>query len=176
MERSDGRRTPFPVGLSWYGAFVSDYANDQAFAEWPQRALGWLIDGALGVVLVVVVSVLSALLHASPVLTLLVGLAWSFWLAMQLGQTGQTPGMRSIGLKAVGSTSGEPVGTGLALVRWLVHAVLGFLWIPGIIDYLFPLWDARKQTIADKAVSTVVTVVPKQPFSIVPPTAPARPM
>jgi uncharacterized RDD family membrane protein YckC len=159
---------------------VSQYESDQVLAEWPQRAVGWLIDAAIGVVAVVILVVLGALLGALSTFSLLsslVSLGWSIWLAVQIGQTGQTPGMRTVGLKAVSSRSGEPVGTGLAVARWLVHAVLGLLWvIPGIIDYLFPLWDVQKQTIADKAVSSVVTVVPKQPFSIVPPTVPAQPL
>ena len=157
---------------------MSEYQTDQVYAEWPQRALGWLIDAAIGLAVSVVLLIVGALLGAFDTFRVLgsaASLGWSIWLAVQLGQTGQTPGMRSTGLKAVSNTTGEPVGAGLGLVRSLVHAVLGFLcFLPGIVDYLFPLWDTQKQTIADKAVSTVVTVVPKQPFSIVPPTAPAQ--
>jgi hypothetical protein len=32
------------------------------------------------------------------------------------------------------------------------------------------LWDAQKQTLADKIVGTVVITAPAQPFSIAPPT------
>jgi uncharacterized RDD family membrane protein YckC len=149
-------------------------------AEWPQRALGLLIDLAIGVAAVLVLAIVGAILGAFTtfrVLGILVTLGLNLWFAQQVGQTGQSPGMRAIGLKAVGADTGEPLGAGLGVVRWLVHFVLGFLCgIPAIIDYLFPLWDAKKQTIADKAVSSVVTVVPKQPFSIVPPVAPAQPM
>jgi uncharacterized RDD family membrane protein YckC len=100
--------------------------------------------------------------------------AWYAWLAVQIGQTGQSPGMRVIGLKAVGKDSGQVIGTGLGVARWLVHVVLGFLcFIGALLDYLWPLWDGRKQTIADKAVSSVVLVVPKQAFSLQPPATPA---
>jgi hypothetical protein len=34
---------------------------------------------------------------------------------------------------------------------------------------LFPLWDKDKQTLADKIMKSYVIVVPKQPFSITPP-------
>jgi uncharacterized RDD family membrane protein YckC len=41
--------------------------------------------------------------------------------------------------------------------------------VDGIICYigwLFPLWDAKKQTLADKIMGTVVVTAPKQGFSI----------
>jgi hypothetical protein len=38
------------------------------------------------------------------------------------------------------------------------------------VGYLFPLWDQQRQTLADKIMSTVVVVVPKQAFSLTPPT------
>jgi len=99
-------------------------------------------------------------------------LAWAAWIAVQIGQTGQSPGMRATGLKAVRKDSGAPVGTGMGVARWLVHIVLGILcFIPLLIDYLFPLWDADKQTLADKAVSSVVIVVPKQAFTLQPPSS-----
>jgi len=93
------------------------------------------------------------------------------------GSRTPSPRLLIAGAIGVAADTGEPVGAGLGVVRWLVHLVLGFLCgIPAIIDYLFPLWDLKKQTIADKPVSSVVTVVPQQPFSIVPPVAPAQPM
>ena len=51
------------------------------------------------------------------------------------------------------------------IVRWLIPAVIGFIPCIGfiffIVDLLFPLWDAKKQTLHDKAVKSVVIVVPK---------------
>ena len=97
-------------------------------------------------------------------------MAWAIWLAVQIGQTGQSPGMRVTGLRAIRKDSGASVGTGKAMARWLIHVVLAVLClIPGIVDYLFPLWDSDKQTLADKAVGSVVIVVPNRGFTLQPP-------
>ena len=157
------------MSASWQG---------QTLAEWPQRALGWLVDWGIGVggflVVYIIGLILGAVSSALAVLFLVIAvfgsLGWTIWLAVQLGQTGQTPGMRLIGLKAIKSDTGQPLGAGTAVLRWLVHVVLqAACTIPGIVDYLFPLWDQQKQTLADKAVGSVILVVPKQGFSLVPP-------
>ncbi|HYN17024.1 MAG TPA: RDD family protein, partial [Actinomycetes bacterium] len=48
---------------------------------------------------------------------------------------------------------GQPMGGGMAFVRDLAHIVDA---LPCYIGFLFPLWDARRQTFADKIMSTVV--------------------
>src|SRR6266545_3897008 len=42
------------------------------------------------------------------------------------------------------------------LLRWLVDTVIGWFGILWILNYLWPLWDQRNQTWADKAVGSVV--------------------
>ena len=48
---------------------------------------------------------------------------------------------------------GQPIGGGMAFVRDLAHTVDGLICYVG---YLMPLWDARRQTVADKMLNTVV--------------------
>jgi len=171
-----GQAPPPPPGYGQPGYGQPGYGSPVGtLAEWGPRALGWLIDAAVaigvfvaflivGVILGTVSSALFVLFYAFGAL---LALGWQIWLAVQVGQTGQTPGMRTMGLKAVKNDTGQPVGSGMGVVRWLVHVGLGILCtIPEIVDFLFPLWDSQKQTIADKAVGTVVVTVPKQPFSI----------
>jgi hypothetical protein len=129
------------------------------------------------VVSFILAAILSNVSNGLSVLFEVVGgvgtLAWAAWLAVQIGQTGQSPGMRAIGLKAVRKDNGQLIGTGMGVARWLVHVVLWFLCFVGaILDYLWPFWDRQKQTLADKAVSSVVLVVPKQAFSLQPPASP----
>jgi uncharacterized RDD family membrane protein YckC len=50
-------------------------------------------------------------------------------------------------------TDKQPVGARSAFVRDLAHA-LDILTIG--VGYLFPLWDGRRQTLADKVMGTVV--------------------
>ncbi len=132
-------------------------------AEWGPRALGYLID----LVPIIVLDILSFVMPSIlKVLVSLLLLGYSIYLAIQLGQTGSTPGMRVIGLRAISKTTGQPIGTGMAILRALAHFVDTIICFVG---WLFPLWDRDKQTIADKIVGTVVVTAPKQPFSITPP-------
>jgi Raf kinase inhibitor-like YbhB/YbcL family protein len=48
---------------------------------------------------------------------------------------------------------GQPVGSLMAFVRRFLHAVDA---LPCFIGLLFPLWDIRRQTLADKLARTVV--------------------
>jgi uncharacterized RDD family membrane protein YckC len=68
------------------------------------------------------------------------------------GKTGQSWGKKIVGLKLIGEATGQPIGVGKAFLRDLCHIVDGICFI----GYLFPLWDAKKQTIADKIVTTIV--------------------
>jgi uncharacterized RDD family membrane protein YckC len=63
-----------------------------------------------------------------------------------------------LGLYLVSEQTGQPIGAGLAFVRELCHIVDG---IVCYIGYLFPLWDAKRQTLADKIVSTIVIRAPR---------------
>ncbi len=105
----------------------------------------------------------------------LIGGLWalvvSIWLAIQLGQYGSTPGMRLAGLKCVKEGTGQTLGAGLGFVRGLIHVVASWLClVPFIVDMLFPLWDVKRQTLADKIMGTVVLKVPVQGFSLTPKT------
>jgi uncharacterized RDD family membrane protein YckC len=78
---------------------------------------------------------------------------------MKQGTTGQSIGKGVMNIKVVGENTGQPLGTGGAFVRWLMHTFvdgaicyLGFLW---------PLWDDKKQTWGDKVASSVVVQAPK---------------
>ena len=68
------------------------------------------------------------------------------------GRTGQTWGKRVVKLRLVKEATGQPVGAGMAFLRQLAHVLDGFFYI----GYLWPLWDAKRQTFADKVCQTVV--------------------
>jgi uncharacterized RDD family membrane protein YckC len=71
--------------------------------------------------------------------------------------TGQTVGNRAPGIAVRDADTGEAIGVGRGLVRWLVRTALySALILPGVLNDLFPLWDKRRQTIADKAARSVV--------------------
>jgi uncharacterized RDD family membrane protein YckC len=140
-------------------------------AEWPQRALAYLIDFLVPTVVYFIVAVIFTAISSTlgGIVYGLGGLAllgYLIWLLIQQGQTGQTPGKRLVGLKLVKKDTGQVPGVGLSIGRYFAHIVDSVICY---IGWLFPLWDANKQTIADKICNTVVVIVPPQPFSLTPP-------
>ncbi|MGV9665427.1 RDD family protein [Nocardia niigatensis] len=86
-------------------------------------------------------------------LAIVVGIGGTLFLAYMEGTTGQTPGKKVAGIKLIREATGQPVGMGLAFGRRLLHIIDA---IPCYLGFLWPLWDDKKQTFADKAVGTIV--------------------
>ena len=80
---------------------------------------------------------------------------WNRWIK---GGQGQTVGRKVAGVTVVKEATGQPLGTGMAFVRDLAHIADNIICY---IGWLFPLWDAKRQTLADKIVGTVAVRVPK---------------
>lgn len=73
---------------------------------------------------------------------------------------GQTLGKMAMKIAVRDLKTMEPIGPVRAAARWTVAAVLFLLaYVPGVIDGLFPLWDRQRQTLHDKAISTIVVKV-----------------
>jgi uncharacterized RDD family membrane protein YckC len=69
------------------------------------------------------------------------------------GRTGQTIGMKVVGIRLVRERDGRYIGFWMALVRTLAHFFDSFFFDLG---YLWPLWDKKRQTFADKLCRTIV--------------------
>jgi uncharacterized RDD family membrane protein YckC len=134
------------------------------YASWGKRFLAYLIDYAIVVVPVIILNTIGASIAAgadSATLGSLFGLiaaavglgAWIYNRGILAGGTGQSIGRKVIGVRLVSEATGQPLGTGMALVRDLAHIADA---VPCYIGFLFPLWDAKKQTFADKIMKTVV--------------------
>jgi uncharacterized RDD family membrane protein YckC len=73
---------------------------------------------------------------------------------------GQTFGMMATRTRVVSAGTGGPVGFPRAFARAAFeYLMVVALILPWVIDMLFPLWDARKQTLHDKVTDTVVITV-----------------
>lgn len=150
-------------GQPSYGQPAYGGAPSVAYASWIQRVGASVID-ALCVapfsILAVVLGrgtddatglpTVNAFYYVFLLLALLVT-AYNRW--YQAGKTGQSWGKKALGIRLIGEQSGQPVGAGLAFGRDICHFVDSIICY---IGYLFPLWDAKKQTIADKIVKTLV--------------------
>ncbi|WP_222106199.1 RDD family protein [Catellatospora sichuanensis] len=145
------------------------------YASWIKRVGAALIDLAIAAAFVVLASVLDGPDVVVPSLdprtgqvvpgppsgggvvywsVLLLGLAvvgYNRWI--QAGDTGLSWGRRLLGVRLVGDATGTPVGAGRAFLRDLAHLVDAVICYLG---FLFPLWDAKRQTLADKLCRTVV--------------------
>ncbi len=74
-----------------------------------------------------------------------------------IGARNQTFGKMALGIQVVDAESRGRIGYGRAFTRWLSTAVLWALWaIPGVLDHLWPLRDARRQSFHDKLARSVV--------------------
>jgi uncharacterized RDD family membrane protein YckC len=81
---------------------------------------------------------------------------WLWNRVFRMGRTGQSVGKRVMRLYLVSEATGNPMGAGMCFVRELAHYVDGIL----MLGYLWPIWDVKRQTFADKIVSTVVAHEP----------------
>jgi uncharacterized RDD family membrane protein YckC len=75
---------------------------------------------------------------------------WNF--GLRQGRTGSSIGKGIMKFKVVSEKTWQPIGFGLSIVRQLAHFVDAIICY---IGYLFPLWDPKRQTLADKIMTTV---------------------
>ncbi|UNB54112.1 RDD family protein [Mycolicibacterium sp. YH-1] len=95
----------------------------------------------------------SALGAAAFWISYAIGLAYIVWnYGYRQGTTGSSIGKSIMKFKVVSEKTWQPIGFGMSIVRQLAHIVDSIICY---IGYLFPLWDSKRQTIADKIMTTV---------------------
>jgi len=126
--------------------------SPDSYANWGQRVGAYLIDWAPIIVLELIAGISRV-----PMLWILVVLAslawWIYNRCIQAGRTGQSLGKKTLHLRLISENTGEPIGAGMAFARDICHILDS---LACYIGWLFPLWDAKRQTFADKIISTVV--------------------
>lgn len=175
----------FPPPPPGYGAGPNALGNlpPEAYAQWFTRVCAFLIDVVPVGVIVGIAQVIVMLtgdttcvgvesgyggtcVTAPSVMGLLLqgvlslaAFAFQLWnRGFKQGTTGQSLGKQVMKIKLVSEATGQPIGFGMSFVRDLAHFVDSIICYVG---YLFPLWDAKRQTIADKLISTVVLPAPQ---------------
>jgi uncharacterized RDD family membrane protein YckC len=134
---------PPPPGSGWTGP---------PLASWGQRAGANLIDYTGPAIVAIVFR------FAAPVLGILLSLAalaWGIYNAYLQGETGQSYGKKQLGLRLVRESDGQYIGGGAGIGRFFLHIIDG---LPCYLGFLWPLWDAKRQTFADKIMGTLVIV------------------
>jgi len=137
--------------LAHWGHRVGAYLLDMLIIAGPMYALGFIdLAGS------------DDPATAEPGLFFMIGVLYAFGMAIfQLyreGKTGQTIGKKVIGISLHREADGRTLGFGMAFVRKLAHFLDS---VACYIGWLWPLWDDKKQTFADKVCSTVVIKVYK---------------
>lgn len=134
------------------------------YAGWGSRVGAHLLDAlaAGGAVVVAgfaagIAGSLTRNAVAGGAVAVLLGIAAVSWLFhnryVRAGRTGQSLGKSALRIRLVDERTWGPIGTGRALARDLAHVIDG---LSCYVGYLMPLWDRRRQTIADKLARTVV--------------------
>ncbi|HML50440.1 MAG TPA: RDD family protein [Propionicimonas sp.] len=127
-----------------------------AVVDWPKRALGALIDYvAPAIVFGVVGSIISNAVSSTlgNIIDTVLVAAWWAYLGYLSGTYGITPGRAIAKTKLISEETGQLIGVGQGILRQLAHLLDS---LACYIGWLFPLWDAKRQTFADKIVKTVV--------------------
>ncbi|WP_155375310.1 RDD family protein [Catellatospora vulcania] len=127
-----------------------------SLAGWPARAAAFIVDLALlGIVLMLVriTGLADGGGGLAKAATVVVIAAHGFNRWYLGGKSGQSLGRRLLGIKLVYERGLLPIGALQAFLRDLAHVADTVVFY---IGWLFPLWDAKKQTFADKITSTVV--------------------
>ncbi|HXZ64246.1 MAG TPA: RDD family protein [Streptosporangiaceae bacterium] len=120
------------------------------YANWGQRVLAYLIDVAP----IIILEIIFYRIFIIYLLILLASLGWTIYNRWyQGGTTGQSLGKKVLNIRLVSEETGQPIGMLMAFVRDICHIVDAIICYVG---FLFPLWDAKRQTLADKIVRTVV--------------------
>ncbi|WP_051967040.1 RDD family protein [Kitasatospora mediocidica] len=124
----------------------------------PPVLAGWWLRFQSGLIDALIAGVPGLLLRfttGSALLGDLLQLCIMAAIAYQEGTTGQSPGKKTVGTMVLREEDGQLLGAGRAIARRFLHALDALCCLLG---YLWPLWDAKRQTFADKLVSSVVII------------------
>jgi uncharacterized RDD family membrane protein YckC len=125
------------------------------------RLVGYIIDQViqfgLSIALFLAAAVLAAIFVPLGALAFVAGIAFLFlYFPFFWVRSGQTPGMRLMGIKVVRDKDGGPIGWGSAFLR-----LIGY-WVSAIVFYIGFIWifiDKRKRGWYDLIAGTVVIKV-----------------
>lgn len=176
---------PPPPAQPAYGGAVPPPRPGPDYASWLTRVGAALLDSLVGVAVAIplltpgLVLMFSALApahydssadvysagepNAVAIVLLVAGylgvFAFGVWnLIIRQGRKGQSLGKKWVHIKVVREANGDVPGVLLALGRYLLQGILTPITL--YLNLLWPLWDAKRQTLHDKVCSTVVIRVP----------------
>src|SRR5260370_41511233 len=136
---------------SYSGAPASQYS------DWIHRGGAYLIEELPFIVVYSTVGLTAKIILIC--LVALLALVYTIYNRWILGGQGQSIGKKVLGMMLISEETGQPIGTLNAFLRDICHIVDSIICY---IGYLFPLWDPKRQTIADQIMKPVVVPVNQQ--------------
>jgi uncharacterized RDD family membrane protein YckC len=171
-------QAPPPPGEYGYGSAPAAYGQpagtEPPYANWLYRVASFLVDSLInGIPATIGSAIYNASITrtvvgdrvvetsgpsagATIVVLLLTALSIAIFVwntCIRQGRTGQSFGKQLVGTKLVSARTGQPIGGGMAFVRYVCHIIDA---LPCYLGYLWPIWDRQRQTFADKIIGTYV--------------------
>ena len=161
--------TPYPRAASEREEAEGPPDANVAHAGWWRRAGALVIDTI--VVSVVFVAIVGAgfginaidedvgggILILSIILAIVFPIFYAiYWTGKE---PGQTVGKKALGIRVRHADEDRAIGYGPSAGRYFITVLFGIFYIPALLDYLWPLWDGRKQTLHDKVANSIVVRV-----------------
>ena len=129
-----------------------------SFSPWINRVGAYILRALAIVPIYVPFVVVAAILGDIGFVVILVGYVFAIGAAIrffiQRAHLGYDLGDRVLGQRLVREATNQPMGSGWSVFGRQVAHILDAL--PCYLGFLWPLWDQKRQTFADKIVSTVV--------------------
>ena len=150
---------------STLGLLGRDGATGLVFATWWQRVGATLIDGLVLTIPLIILYFLFATRHSVLYVLLSIVMEGAYLIWYLSRPAGQTVGNRVANTRVVDATTGQPLDVSRSFKRWFVMALINFSvyvvvgLVLGPLDILWPLWDARRQTLHDKFAGTIVVKI-----------------
>jgi uncharacterized RDD family membrane protein YckC len=140
--------------------------TESVYSGWWRRAGALVIDsllvfGAVAAVFALAFGVdavnsdVGAAMFLAAIVFFLAGPIW-YWIYLTGRAPGQTLGKKALGIRVRHADEDRPIGYGAAAGRYLITVAFGFFYVPAIVDYLWPIWDARNQSLHDKVANSIV--------------------
>ena len=154
--------TPYPRSASEREEAAAPSQPTSGYASWGRRALSLIIDNVL--LLIPAVGFFALVFVPNDVVSGISALlAFFFWLLFPFiyftyahGKWGQTIGKRALGIRVRHADRDEKLSYGSSFGRYAMVFVFAIFTLPLLLDYLFPLWDGRNQSLHDKVASSIV--------------------
>lgn len=139
----------------------NSFPKNYSLATWGERFGARILDVLIMVPIVILPSVLIGFMFGRNgegimYLFMVIGM-WLYFAIQESGKNEATWGKKILKIKVINQNDLSRINFGKASVRFLMKEIL-FSIIPllSLINFLFPLWDKKNQTLHDKTVNTIV--------------------